>query len=184
MALEAVNEGATVSRLLMENERLRDENENLKDDLLALIQEPQDQASDGSLAEACKYLRYDIEFWVHNVIKDSNFKPGRAKLSSKEHKLRKDLGFDWPKAQDMTITAQVFLSVAIQKVIQDQIFDKLYPVGVTEQQAQVIDHILDGMQEVVTARGESRICATACSFSDGVEIGSSGSSGGPMQSVH
>lgn len=134
--------------------QLREQNERLKDDLLTALQQPQDQATDGSIKEEYSELCQSIDFWVDNVIQDSNLDKHSRKLSSRERALLREVAVYGFTPRDENASTYLLLSVAVQRELQRKIFDRPYPVGITKQQEAVIEQVLEGMQTLESGKGE------------------------------
>lgn len=135
--------------------RLREKNERLTDDYLALLQQPEDEATNGSIKEDFGKLCQSIDFWVDNIIvEDSNLDKHSRKLGRKERYLLKELGVNWFMPRDEYSGAYLFLTLAVQREVQKRIFDRPYPIGITKQQESVIDQVLDGMQDLEFGKGK------------------------------
>ncbi|KAK5195202.1 hypothetical protein LTR96_002796 [Exophiala xenobiotica] len=126
--------------------RLQEKNERLRDDLLTLLHQPQDQATDGSIREDFRHLCQSIDFWVDNVVEHSSLEKYGVKLGRREQDLLKEVDIISLARRSETATAYLLLSVAVQKELQKNIFDRPCPVGITKQQESVIEQVLQGMQ--------------------------------------
>jgi hypothetical protein len=133
---------------------LREQNERLKDDLLTALQQPQDQATDGSIKEEYSEICRSIDFWVDNVIEDSNPDKHSRKLSGRERSLLREVAVYGFTPRDENASPYLLLSVAVQRELQRKIFDRPYPVGITKQQEAVIEQVLEGMQTLESGKGE------------------------------
>ncbi len=134
--------------------RLQEKNEQLKDDLFTLLQQPQDQATDGSIREQIGDIWRSVDFWVDNVIEDSNLDKHSRKLGSREKDLLRELGIGWFTPRSEHAAAYLLLSVAVQRELQKRIFDRTYPVGITKQQEGVLAQVLQGMQTLESGKGK------------------------------
>lgn len=136
--------------------RLTEQNEQLKDELFVLLHEQHD-VSDASIRDAYRDLRGSIEFWVDNVIGDSrSSSPGkhRRDVEQREYTLLKDFGVPSALIEEGRGYPYFLLSLAVQRELQQRIFDKEYPLGITDQQADVIDQVLDGMNNLESGKGK------------------------------
>ena len=134
--------------------RLRDDNEQLRDDLLTLLHPPQDQATDGSIREDFGNLCQSVDFWVDNIIENSSLEKHGVQLGRREQDLLKEVGIDRLSPKDDNAIASLILSVAVQRELQRRIFDRLCPVGITKQQETVIEQVLQGMQSLESGKGK------------------------------
>lgn len=141
-----------------EIQRLKRENERLKDDLFALLQED-NLASEATIRSGYQDICVSIETWIDFVTVDvekSDFRKRykRALLDKKErHKLEK-LGLMNPEnLGDYDNADYLVLSLVIRLHLDKQIFHNRYPIGVTEEQEDVIDSIMEGMRESSLRKG-------------------------------
>jgi hypothetical protein len=135
--------------------RLIEQNERLKDDLLILLQ-PQNQVSDADIRRDYIDLCDSIDFWVDNVITDTT--PNIPDDHRRQVELRREFLFEELNIDPATLRGRespehFILSLAIQKELHTRIFDKRYPIGVTEQQEIVIDEVLEGMENQDVDKG-------------------------------
>ena len=139
-----------------EIKRLKRENESLKDDLFALVQE-ENQVSEATIKNDYQDICASIETWIDYVtvdVKKSDFRKHYKEVerSNKWRRMLRDLGLVPEKVGDYD-NADYFVLSLVTELQLGYIFSRPYPIGVTEQQAKVIDTIVEGMSDSSLDKG-------------------------------
>ena len=138
-------------------DRLVERNEQLKDELLTLLQADH-QVSDATIKSGYQDLCNSIDFWLDNVIEDSKLRlaqrPGKKDQRRLSHQLR-DFQIPESLSYDGRSFAYLILSAVIMCELQRQIFNRTLPLGTSREQERVVNHILVGMHKRESGRGQS-----------------------------
>ena len=152
-----------VSTLTAENTRLIQEREALIADLeeckLELFKRmPPFQISDDSIQRAFKRIRQSIDGFVFDIMRDNVVDDALYKLCRKEQQSQKQKAgkFQSPLSrfiQNKDVSAWgpyecsnlYILSVIIQWILDEYVFGKSYPMGVTDEHIRVLEEVEEGM---------------------------------------
>lgn len=169
----------TASMIKAENKRLMQERDALRVDFEECSSElykrmPANQITDSSIQKEFARLRLSIDVFVFEVMKDEVADDALFKLCQKEQKSQKQktgrLRTPLSKIiQHADISAWgpyecsnlYILSVIIQWILDEFIFGKSYPVGITDEQIQVIEEVEEGMDKsmIHASQTESELVA-------------------------
>lgn len=145
------------------NEDLKVENETLRDDLdecrtVVFALQGQREVSDSSIMDEYTKLYRAIDTWVDKAMEgvpDGRFNAicKDKMLNDKKGRVIKDLGSSSSAFVSYERSDYLVLSILIQRYLDDCIFHRRYPVGLTRSQRNLANEVQETMLKAPLARG-------------------------------
>ena len=143
------------TRLMQEREKLMIDLEECRSDLFKRI--PPDQISDESIRKALERIRTSIDSFVVDTMEDVaedllySFCQRKQQKRKQEPRNPQNSLDDWIMMQDIRVWGPYecsnfyILSVIIQWVLEEYVFKYKYPLGITEEQGEILEDVERGM---------------------------------------